>query len=394
MFRTLRPGQLAIDIALPSVLFLAGFVFYSSQSFPAVMVLFGMCGALALRRLSPTLSLSVAWVTSISQMLLLLPPDPANLAIPVVLYSVASYGGRALRWIALASAFVGAALIAVYVVLVPGWASAFGGGVDPSSFAGDLAPMAQVTIGLFVFAAFTAFFGLAWTAGVLMRTWRRARESRQAQLLAERDVVVEQERNRIARDMHDVVAHSLAVVIAQADGARYALAADPDSADQALRTISSISREALADVRVLLGQLRFQQGAGPQPVMADLDRLYDQLRGAGLEVVVRGHGTPHPVATGSQLAVYRIIQEALTNALRHGDHRAPIDVHLDWTGPLLQLWVVNRAKVEPPKAGTGHGLAGMNERATLTGGTFGTTLVDGRFTVYAAVPYTTAGVPG
>lgn len=392
MFRTLRPAQLAVDIAVPSALFLLGFAFYSGQSYGAVAVLLGMCGALSLRRLSPTLSLTVAWVTSILQMLLLLSPDPANLAIPVVLYSVASYGGRVLRWISLASAFVGAALIAGYLVLVPGWVAAVGSGVDPSSFAGDLTPVAQLTIGLFVFAAFSAFFGLAWTAGVLMRTWRRARESRQAQLLAERDVAVEQERNRIARDMHDVVAHSLAVVIAQADGARYALAADPASADQALRTISSISREALADVRVLLGQLRFRQGAGPQPVLADLERLYEQLRGAGVDVVVRAHGTPRPVATGSQLAVYRIVQEALTNALRHGDHRAPIDVHFDWTGQQLQLWVVNRSKAEPVSAGTGHGLAGMNERATLTGGSFGTTLVDGRFTVYAAIPYTTAGV--
>ncbi|MGK9147221.1 sensor histidine kinase [Plantibacter flavus] len=393
MFRTLRPGQLAIDIAVPSVLFMAGFVFYSGQSFQMVVILLGMCGALALRRLAPTLSLGVAWITSISQMLLLLPPDPANLAIPIVLYSAASYGSRAIRWLSLASAFVGAALIAGYVVLAPAGIAAVGIGLNPGSFAGDLTPIAQVTVGLFVFLAFAAFFGLAWTAGVLMRTWRKATESRQAQLIAERDVVVEQERNRIARDMHDVVAHSLAVVIAQADGARYALAADPDSADQALRTISSISREALADVRVLLGQLRFQQAEGPQPVMADLDRLYDQLRGAGLEVVVHEHGVPHPVATGSQLAVYRIIQEALTNALRHGDHRAPIEVHLDWLGPQLQLWVVNRSKVELPKAGTGHGLAGMNERATLAGGRFGTTLLDGRFTVYAAIPYTTAGVP-
>jgi signal transduction histidine kinase len=91
-------------------------------------------------------------------------------------------------------------------------------------------------------------------------------------------------------------------------------------------------------------------------------------------------------------ALYRLAQESITNALRHGDHRGPIDVHLDWTGPELQLWVVNRAQVEPPKAGTGHGLAGMNERATLAGGRFGTTLVDGLFTVYASIPYATVGV--
>lgn len=391
MLRPLRPGQLALDIALPSVLFLAAFVTYAGRPQQYVIVLLGMCVALALRRVAPAIALGVAWVTSLAQMALLLAPDPANFAIPVVLYAVASYGGRVARWVAFGSSFVGAALITLYVILVP---SLTGSNAEISTFglANGLTPVAQVTVGLFMFLAFAAFFGLAWTAGVLMRTWRLARESRQAQLLAERDVAVEQERNRIARDMHDVVAHSLAVVIAQADGARYALAADPDSADQALRTISSISREALADVRVLLAQLRFQQTEGPQPVMADLDRLYEQLRGAGLDVVVQSHGQERPVATGSQLAVYRIIQEALTNALRHGDHRGPIDVHVDWTGPELQLWVVNRAKVEPPKAGTGHGLAGMNERATLAGGRFGTTLVDGLFTVYASIPYATVGV--
>lgn len=392
MFRPLRPAQLAVDIALPSALFAVSVLFYVARPGFYIVVLFGMCVALAVRRLAPGLSLTIAWATALVQLLLLLAPDPANFAIPVILYSVASYGGRAMRWISFASAFVGAAIIAFYVVVVPGWTGLQDTELNSLALANGLEPMAQLMVGLFVFLAFAAFFGLAWTAGVLMRTWRRARESRQAQLLAERDVVVEQERNRIARDMHDVVAHSLAVVIAQADGARYALAADPDSADQALRTISSISREALADVRVLLGQLRFQQSAGPQPVMADLDRLYEQLRGAGVEVIVREHGAPQPVATGSQLAVYRIIQEALTNALRHGDHRAPVEVHVDWTGPLLQLWVVNRTKVELPKTGTGHGLAGMNERATLTGGRFGTTLVDGRFTVYAAIPFTTTGV--
>jgi signal transduction histidine kinase len=392
MLRTLRPGQLAVDIALPSVLFILTFVLYATRPQQYVIVLLGMCAALAVRRLAPGISLAIAWVTAIVQMLLLLAPDPANFAIPVVLYAAATYGGKVARWISFASAFLGAALIVVYVIVVPSWTMGVNAEINSFGLATDMTPVAKVTIGLFMFLAFAAFFGLAWTAGVLMRTWRRARESRQAQLLAERDVAVEQERNRIARDMHDVVAHSLAVVIAQADGARYALAADPDSADQALRTISSISREALADVRVLLGQLRFQQSEGPQPVLADLDRLYEQLRGAGVDVVVENHGAERPVATGSQLAVYRIIQEALTNALRHGDHRAPIDVHLDWTGPELQVWIVNRAKSEPPKPGTGHGLAGMNERATLAGGRFGTTLVDGLFTVYASIPFTTAGV--
>ena len=112
---------------------------------------------------------------------------------------------------------------------------------------------------------------LAWTIGALVRAALRASANREAQERAEAEAVVEQERVRIARDMHDVVAHSLAVVIAQADGARYAAAADPAVATAALGTISTTARAALADVRLLLAQLRHSEGDGPQPTLADLE---------------------------------------------------------------------------------------------------------------------------
>ena len=157
----------------------------------------------------------------------------------------------------------------------------------------------------------------------------RARENRDAQRRAEDDKVAEQERVRIARDMHDVVAHSLAVVIAQADGARYASASDPAAATAALGTISSTARSALADVRLLLTQLRHSQGDGPQPTLADLEELYAHVRAAGVELRVDVDPAPQrrpPAAV--QLAVYRILQEALTNAMRHGDGR--VEVRLAW----------------------------------------------------------------
>jgi len=131
--------------------------------------------------------------------------------------------------------------------------------------------------------------------------------------------MVEQERNRIARDMLDVVAHSLAVVIAQADGARYTLESDPVAMDAALTTISITAREALGNVRILLGQPRHTQGETAQPMMVDLDALVEHLQSSGLVVSRETVGEDRPLDTAQQLAVYRITQEALTNALRHGD---------------------------------------------------------------------------
>jgi signal transduction histidine kinase len=201
---------------------------------------------------------------------------------------------------------------------------------------------------------------------------------------AESEAASEQERVRIARDMHDVVAHSLAVVIAQADGARYAAATDPRAATGALETISTTARAALADVRLLLTQLRHSQGEGPQPTLADLDALYAQVRAAGVDLRVTVDPMPRadpPAAI--QLAVYRILQEALTNALRHGG--SPVEVTSSWYPDRVELHVRNPlgAGTEP---GSGHGIIGMRERAQLAGGTLSAEVDDSAFAVRATLP--------
>jgi signal transduction histidine kinase len=239
-----------------------------------------------------------------------------------------------------------------------------------------------------VYIAATFALMLSWTAGALVRTAIRARENRLAQQRAEADAIAEQERVRIARDMHDVVAHSLAVVIAQADGARYAAKADPDAATAALGTISTTARSALADVRLLLTQLRHSQADGPQPTLADLEELYAQVRAAGLEL--RVDVDPAPVAAppaALQLAVYRILQEALTNALRHGT--GPVDVRLSWHPDRVDLAVRNPlAATVPADAPPGgrHGLIGMRERAQLVGGSLEAGEEAGAFIVRARLP--------
>ena len=261
---------------------------------------------------------------------------------------------------------------------------------------------------------FLALLGLPWAGGLLARARWSERLSREARLIAERetaraendaaraereaaraerDIAVEQERNRIARDMHDVVAHSLAVVIAQADGARYAARVDPTSVDGALTTIATTAREALGDVRVLLGQLRHSQGEAPQPALGDLDRLLDQMRGSGLTVDLLVTGEPQVLGTNRQLAVFRIVQESLTNVLRHGAVDQPVGLHFDWRYEALHLVISN--VVRPPtrpldtsgdERRGGHGLDGMRERATLAGCSLTTQNADGRFVVHAIVP--------
>ncbi|MEP6478757.1 MAG: histidine kinase [Rhodoglobus sp.] len=385
MFRRLTTPQLVLDVLLATFWLLVGILFQGGNGigvFEGITVL-GMALALAFRRRSPALALGVAWATAIVEMSATLQPTATNLAIIAVLYATAAYGGRVVKWLGLASVGVGAATIAVYTVVLPAIASL---AIEPLfSSTSEVVRSAIVTFLATLFA-----FGLSWTLGLLAKTWRTAGITRRAQVAAERAVVIEQERNRIARDMHDVVAHSLAVVIAQADGARYAREKDPASVDAALTTIASTAREALGDVRLLLGQLRHSQEVGPQPVLDDLERLFDQLRAAGLTIDFEQSGPPTSLATSQQLAVYRIVQEALTNALRHGDTTQPVVVRFAWAADAVTATITSalRAAPQPPDSRLGHGLPGMRERAILIGGTVTAGPRDAEWVVTAEIPVT------
>jgi len=359
--RTVSPVQWVID-ATVVVFFVLGAFFtlpnlvpgFSSVAATAVVVLMAL--ALLLSRVCPPLALAVAWAGALLQMGTGQVPMAANLAIFVVLFATAAYGSRLVYWAGFVSAFAGAVAIALYLVLIP---VGFFGGSTLLEYAFGIAAS---------FAAALFALMLSWTLGALTRSITRAREGRRAQRAAEDRAAAEEERGRIARDMHDIVAHSLAVVIAQADGARYAAAADPDAATRALATISQTSRAALADVRLLLTQLRHRQGDGPQPTLADLEELYGQVRAAGVDLRVDVDPVPPgepPAAV--QLAVYRILQEALTNALRHGDG-GPVDVVLSWLPDRVRLEVRNGVSASPAGVPGGHGLIGMRERAQLAGG--------------------------
>lgn len=360
MFRPISRSQLVVDLVAAGVFALFGWlgVQRSDTGAPDLVVLVGFAAALALRRLSPGLALGVAWGAAILQMATsAITPTVSDLAVLGVLYATAAYGGRIVRWAGLASAGVGALVASGYLVLVPQWNGGTSGTVD------------EVTRAFLTsFVGLLALLGLSWTLGQLARIYRRARDSRRAQIAAEQEVITEQERNRIARDMHDVVAHSLAVVIAQADGARYARTSDPEAVDTALTTIAATAREALGDVRVLLSQLRHSEGESPQPALDDLDRLVEQLRDSGLTIERTSSGPPHPLPAGQQLAVFRIVQEALTNALRHGDAVSPVTLDFAWTDQDVIVTVANALRSGSVQGPGGHGLAGLRERATLAGG--------------------------
>jgi len=395
MFRPLKPYQLTIDIVF-AVLCVVVRTTLGYESVLIVFVVLGMAASLAIRRLSPGIAIGLAWFVVIVQMFGQARPDLANFAILPVLFATSAYGSNVVKWIGLISSGVGALVGTLYIVIGNFFYGNGSVGLDAVYDLVRQLPTA-ISIGLVGFFSALAVLGLSWTLGLLTRTRRNARSSRLAQEAAEqehaeaeREVGIEQERTRIARDMHDVVAHSLAVVIAQADGARYARHADPAAVDEALTTIATTAREALGDVRLLLGQLRHSQGEAPRPVLADLERLFDQMRASGLLVRREEVGEPLLVGTGQQLAVYRIVQEALTNALRHGDKAKDVVVNFDWTPDVLRISVRNTIRIAtgeiPSPSRAGHGLDGMRERAILSGGTLVAESKDDEFVVTAVLP--------
>ncbi len=387
MIRPLSRTALVLDIIGAVLLFLVltptSVVFYGPGTgnveitgMAVASVVFAgvlMFGGVAIGRLAPGLALAAAWAGAVLQMIAGFGPLPIDLAILLVLYATSAWGTRRVLWWGFASALVGGLIAALYMVFVSGVQLGTGTGWE------------QLTAGTLLLAVSVLALGFAWVCGLLWRVVLRARRTRAAQLQAESVAAEEQERVRIARDMHDIVAHSLAVVIAQADGARYAAAAKPELATEALGTIAQTARGALSDVRMLLTQLRHRQGDGPQPTLADLETLFAQVRQAGVEALVTIDPVPPGEPPGAiQLAVYRILQEALTNAIRHGD--GTVHVHLAWLPDKVDIEVRNTVGADTAAAPGGHGLIGMRERAQLVGGSLQAERRGAQFVVRGSLP--------
>jgi signal transduction histidine kinase len=334
------------------------------------------------RRKAPTAAFWIAVAGGGLQALTKGGPSPADVAIVVLLYTLAAYRPRSQSVPGLLVAIAGS-MVALEYWMADSWAQA----------------RHMLLTGLVVYGG-TAL--LAWVLGDSMR-YRRAYyvalEDRAARLERERDIQAQigaaAERARIARELHDVVAHSMSVIAVQAGVANYVAGTRPEEAARALSSIEETSRGALHEMRALLGVLRDEgtSGAGlvPAPGLADLKTLADRTAEAGVRVDLDIHGARPALPAGLDLAAYRVIQEAITNVIKH----AATDrcrVAVGYEDQSLNLEITDNgigAGRSTPGPGTGHGITGMRERAGMYGGEFSAApRPGGGFRVSARFPLT------
>ena len=285
-----------------------------------------------------------------------------DLGVALGVYAVAANRPPARTWTAFGSAVV-ATVVAV-------WLNELTSAESPA----DLWVVRTGTVAVMVFLGLVA---LALGTSVRGRRQHVAELIERANALArDRDQQAQlaraAERSRIAREMHDVVAHSLSVMIALADGATAALDKNPERSREALKELSSTGRTALADMRRVLGVLEEEQAPlEPQPAGHDLHGLVERFRAAGMTVVARGLDTPLPEEAGFRIAVHRIVQEALTNALRHAPGTRRAEVLLERTPEAVEVTVTDQGPGLPgagSTSGSGRGVIGMRERVGVYGG--------------------------
>jgi signal transduction histidine kinase len=240
----------------------------------------------------------------------------------------------------------------------------------------------------------------AWFLGHSVRTRRLYTETLEAKNreleLAQHELALQavtEERLRIARELHDVVAHSMSVVAVHAGTGRMVAGDDPAAAERALATIEATTRSALGEMRRLLGVLRSPDGdepaaLGPAPGLADLDLLVAEVARSGVDVELRVHGARPVVPPGVDLSAYRVVQEALTNVIKHAGAPTHVDVSLRHLPGSLAVEIVDDGRGAASTVGGGHGHLGMRERVELWGGELVVGPIDGGgYRVSALLPY-------
>ncbi len=215
------------------------------------------------------------------------------------------------------------------------------------------------------------FAGLTVASGSRYLAWLAERAER---LEIERDqqatIAATAERTRIARELHDIVSHSLSVVVTLADAASVVSRADPDRAIEAMAQVSEVGRHALRDMRAMIGVLRTDESPAelaPQPSIAQLDALIGRFRGTGLTVEVAREGAAFPLGGAAELTIFRIVQEALTNTLKHAS-ASHAWITLRFAGSTVEVQVIDNGSALARTEHTGHGIEGMRERAALHDG--------------------------
>ncbi|MGW5051181.1 sensor histidine kinase [Actinokineospora sp. NPDC004072] len=377
-------AHIALAIALFELPLIASM---TSGWYTAILILvgFGLTAPLVIRRRNPMLSAYLVLAAGAVQLLTHGAggedvPDMrlrvADMALGVSLYTLVAYVGRRQ-----------AALYAAWLALGTGiWAFWRFSGAEP--------------VVMLVFG--TIIFALCWVLGEFAgarRAYHVEVERRLALLETERDhqakIAVGEERARIARELHDVVAHAVSVMVVQSEGAAYAVRSDPDLAETAIRTVAQTGRDALTELRRLLGVLRSdatETGRAPQPGAQSLSELAERVRAVGVPVLLELTGELDDLPAGVGLGVYRIVQEALTNTIKHGGPGASAAVRVRRDGDRVELDITDRGRGAPRGlVSGGNGLIGMRERAHVFGGSLEAgPLPTGGWRVRAVLPVTAA----
>jgi signal transduction histidine kinase len=344
----------------------------------AEALLYAVCAALlAWRRIRPIGVLVGIVLASTLEFALVGSPEGMGVLLPsmVAVYTVARYEEPRRSW-------WGLLLGVVYWVA---WA-----GLDPMS---RTLPAPQRLL----VAVWLAPFVIAWLVGALVRITALYTEQRRLTRQQSASRAVAEERNRIARELHDVIGHSVSVMTVQASAVRRRLTPDQVVEREALETVEGVGREALAEMRRMVGVLR-QEGdradLEPPPGLDQVERLAEQFRASGLPVDITVTGDAQALAPGLDLTAYRLVQEGLTNTLRHAQHPRRAEVAIDYRQDRLHLAVRDDGEVSgvhspPPEAG--NGLLGMRERVAVYGGELVARVrPEGGFELMATLPLMTA----
>ena len=386
LYAWLRRHPMVVDGVLAAALLFGGVgPAFARGMFLGIPLAFGLAVPVVFRRKYPVAAYYTAIAAGGCQVALDIRPAATDVAILILLYTLAAYTPRRTSVLGLAVCLAGSA------VGILRWISLINHSL-----------LEWLTAGAMLFAGPAL---LAWVLGDSMR-YRRAYyaslEERAARLERDRDaqarIAAAAERARIARELHDVIAHNVSVMVVQADGASYALGTDPARAREALSAISATGRQALAEMRRLLGVLRREEdGASseraPQPGIGELGELLDQARNAGLPVSFTVEGDAQPLPGGVALAAYRIVQESLTNTRKHAGPVASASVLLRYSPDAVLLTISDDGWGDlggTAQPGTpGHGLTGMRERVSVYGGSVTAgPRPGGGFEVVAALPLT------
>jgi signal transduction histidine kinase len=353
-------GRWLFDATLTLGLLVTGFLGHLTAEEPlAALLTAAQVAPLWFRRAHPSAVFAVVALTSAAQASVHDMPIFGQLAFPIATYSVARWGPRPHGVAALLVGYIGS------VVAAWSWI----GGLGAPTVTLDAVVPYVVSIGAIVTAAWALGFAAQQRERFVTSLVARAE---QAERIAEREVelAARDERSRIAREMHDVVAHGLSVIVVQADGARYAAARDPGVAVGTLATISATGRESLTEMRRLLGLLRDgDTGVAPQPGLDDVRHLVDEARAAGMQVEADLPESTPDVPDGVGLAAYRIVQESLTNVRKHAGPRASVALRVT-VGRAVEVEVRDDGRgAAAASDGRGLGVTGMRERAAVHGGT-------------------------